>query len=86
MNIHLLSTKESRIEILIISNHIHTELDEQQQERLVQAMTERQVQPGEIIIKEGEQGDYFYAVDQGKFIASKSGAQKFIYDGTGSFG
>jgi cAMP-dependent protein kinase regulator len=49
-------------------------------------MTERQVQPGEIIIKEGEQGDYFYAVDQGKFIASKDGAQKFIYDGTGSFG
>jgi len=49
-------------------------------------MTERRVQPGEVIIKEGEQGDYFYAVDQGKFIASKDGEDKFVYDGTGSFG
>ncbi|KAL4534448.1 hypothetical protein Ndes2437B_g03724 [Nannochloris sp. 'desiccata'] len=62
------------------------ELDEQQQERLVQAMTERRVHPKEVIIKEGEQGDYFYAVDQGKFIASKGGENKFVYDGTGSFG
>ena len=49
-------------------------------------MTERRVQPGEVIINQGEQGDYFYAVDEGKFIAQKDGETKFIYDGSGSFG
>jgi cAMP-dependent protein kinase regulator len=49
-------------------------------------MTERRVSAGEAIIKQGEQGDYFYAIDQGRFIAMKDGEHKFTYDGTGSFG
>ena len=49
-------------------------------------MAERKVTPGEVIIKKGDEGDYFYAIDTGKFVASKNGEQKFIYNGNGSFG
>lgn len=40
---------------------------------------------GEIVIKEGDEGDYFYAIDTGKFVASKNGEQKFVYNGTGKW-
>ena len=49
-------------------------------------MQERRVRPGEVVIREGEQGDYFFALDQGRFIVTKEGQVKFCYEGSGSFG
>lgn len=62
------------------------ELDEKQQQLLIDAMCERSVKAGDIIIQEGQEGDYFYAVERGIFEASKKGEAKFVYEGSGSFG
>ena len=55
-----------------------------ERERLVEAMAERRVVAGEVVIKEGEQGDFFYAIDSGRFVASKNEEVKFVYDGSGT--
>lgn len=36
--------------------------------------------------REGEEGDNFYAIESGTFVATKAGEQKFRYEGKGSFG
>ena len=50
------------------------------------AMAERKVKPGDVVIQEGQEGDFFYAVDTGKFVAIKDGETKFVYDGSGKAG
>lgn len=62
------------------------ELDEETQSQLVAAMERRSVTAGEVIIREGEEGDYFYAVDSGRFVASKGKSTSFDYENGGSFG
>ncbi len=60
-----------------------TELTEAERERLVSAMSERRVNAGEVVIREGEEGDYFFAIDTGRFVVTKGGETKFVYDGSG---
>ena len=49
-------------------------------------MFEKKVQEGEVIIKEGKEGDNFYTIEDGVFIAKKGGKDVFTYQGKGSFG
>ncbi|ETO24150.1 cAMP-dependent protein kinase regulatory subunit, partial [Reticulomyxa filosa] len=53
------------------TNHLFSSADDEQRERmltkLVHLMKPAKVEPGEILIKQGEVGDAFYLVEKGKF-------------------
>ena len=59
------------------------ELDDGQRRRLVDAMFERHCSPGQTLIRQGEEGDFFYVVDHGRFVASQGGRTLFVYEGAG---
>jgi len=46
-------------------------------------MVERRVSAGDVVIKEGDQGDFFYAIENGIFSAKKAGETIFVYNGSG---
>ncbi|ETO14205.1 hypothetical protein RFI_23162 [Reticulomyxa filosa] len=66
----------------------------EQQSALIDAMFEKKVSKGEEVIKQGDNGDYFYVIESGTFEVWKSSDVKrdtsakkvFSYDGKGSFG
>lgn len=65
-------------------------LDSDQMSQVLDAMFEKVVEPGETIIAEGDDGDYFYIIEKGQYDCLKliDGEQKrvFQYDNKGSFG
>eukprot|EP01026_Neomeris_dumetosa_P066715 TRINITY_DN6473_c0_g1_i6.p1 TRINITY_DN6473_c0_g1~~TRINITY_DN6473_c0_g1_i6.p1 ORF type:complete len:336 (-),score=62.15 TRINITY_DN6473_c0_g1_i6:405-1412(-) len=75
-----------RIKEAVKSSFLFSEMDDEQTFDVVQAMEERRVAPGEVIIKEGDNGDNFYVIERGIFHAIKDGAKQFTYDNKGSFG
>lgn len=65
-------------------------LDSEQMSQVLDAMFEKVVEPGEKIIIEGDDGDYFYIIERGQYDCLKliDNEQKrvFQYDNKGSFG
>merc|ERR1712048_211382 len=65
-------------------------LDQDQMSQVLDAMFEKVVEPGENIIVEGDDGDYFYIIEKGQYDCLKliDGEQKkvFQYEDKGSFG
>jgi len=65
-------------------------LDSDQMSQVLDAMFEKVVEPGENIITEGADGDYFYIIERGQYDCLKliDDEQKrvFQYDNKGSFG
>ena len=61
------------------------DLDDNQRERLIDAMEERPVSAGGVVITQGGEGDFFYVVESGRFAAKKGDAVKFVYDGSGEW-
>lgn len=53
---------------------------------IILSMVEKKTVANEVIIREGEDGDNFYVIEQGTYVALKDGEQKFIYDNKGAFG
>ena len=65
---------------------------------MIRALTERPVQAGEYVIRQGDHGDFFYIIDSGRFgvyvrednPSSHSecldGEEKTVFEGSGSFG
>jgi cAMP-dependent protein kinase regulator len=54
-----------RIKACISSNLIFRDLDEEQETGVLNAMHERRVDKGEVVIQQGDTGDYFYVVESG---------------------
>ncbi|KAF9354389.1 hypothetical protein BGX26_007783 [Mortierella sp. AD094] len=80
-----------RIEISISNNFLFKNLDEDQHEDVVNAMTEKRFQRGVNVIEQGAVGDFFYVVEIGTldvFVAKNGNpAEKvFEYGPGGSFG
>ncbi|KAF9109775.1 hypothetical protein BGX27_007221 [Mortierella sp. AM989] len=80
-----------RIEISISNNFLFKNLDEDQHEDVVNAMTEKRFQRGVNVIEQGAVGDFFYVVETGTldvFVAKNGNpAEKvFEYGPGGSFG
>jgi len=65
-------------------------LDEQQLAEVIDAMFEHKVKKEEMVIKQGDDGDYFYVIETGAYSAliNTDAGQKivFSYDGEGNFG
>ncbi|XP_076247359.1 cAMP-dependent protein kinase type II regulatory subunit isoform X2 [Calliopsis andreniformis] len=66
-------------------------LDEEQMADVLDAMFEKSVQPGEFIIRQGDDGDNFYVIEKGRFevyVKDQSGVETMIhtYDNRGAFG
>jgi len=65
-------------------------LDADQFSQILDAMFEKVVEPGDVVIKEGDDGDYFYIIESGKYDIFKiiGGENKHVgqYDNKGSFG
>ncbi|KAL0949667.1 hypothetical protein HGRIS_009705 [Hohenbuehelia grisea] len=54
-----------RIKAAIGDNFIFRDLDEEQETGVLNAMREVRVQPNEVVIRQGDVGDYFYVVESG---------------------
>ncbi|EGI60313.1 cAMP-dependent protein kinase type II regulatory subunit [Acromyrmex echinatior] len=67
-------------------------LDEEQMADVLDAMFEKIVQPGEFIIRQGDDGDNFYVIERGKFevyvkdLATAIENHIHTYDNRGAFG
>jgi cAMP-dependent protein kinase regulator len=57
----------ARIRASIASNVLFRNLDAEQEADVLNAMKEVHVAPGEAVIRQGDQGDYFYVVESGSF-------------------
>lgn len=68
------------------NNFLFKSLDSEQVALVFAGMTERPVAPGEIIIKQGEEGDNFYIVEDGKYSVQVDGKEVVQIGPGGSFG
>ncbi|KAL4421376.1 hypothetical protein ABPG75_010667 [Micractinium tetrahymenae] len=88
-----------KIQGLVRNTLLFRELDDDQQAAIIDAMFERRVDAGEVVIRQGEEADNFYVIEAGRFEATKlpasdnSGApasgppvRVATYEGCGSFG
>ncbi|KAG0173225.1 hypothetical protein DFQ28_011648 [Apophysomyces sp. BC1034] len=57
--------QQARIQSAIETNFLFRNLDENQYKDVINAMTEKVVQPNETVIQQGAIGDYFYIVESG---------------------
>jgi len=73
--------QESTSKIMLLNR-----LDEEQLHHVLDAMEERNVLEGEIVIQQGDDGDNFYIIEKGNYdiIIGQTSVGK--YEGTGSFG
>lgn len=85
-------TDDQRNRLQVVSKKVMllNRLDEDQLTNVLDAMEERQVTSGEVVIQQGDDGDNFYVIDSGNFdiyIDSEKGPQMVgSYDGSGFFG
>lgn len=68
------------------NNFLFKSLDSEQVALVFAGMTERPVAAGEIIIKQGEEGDNFYIVEDGKYSVQVDGREVVQIGPGGSFG
>lgn len=80
----------ARISAAVNHNFLFSGLDESQKKEIFDAMAEVRVTAGEDIIKQGDQGDYFYVLDSGEFDVYVNGVNDnnpvLRYKQGGSFG
>ena len=84
-------TKE-KIRIRLSKSFLFNSLDEKDFEIVIDAMNEVKLTPGECVIKEGDDGDYLYVVENGRLQCSKifkgntEPTNLIVYEPGGAFG
>merc|ERR1711990_1015878 len=61
-------------------------LDQEQLQTILDAMEERNVTEGDVVIQQGDDGDNFYIIEKGNYDIVIGGNRVGAYEGTGSFG
>jgi len=61
-------------------------LDQEQLQTILDAMEERNVTEGDVVIQQGDDGDNFYIIEKGNYDIVIGGNKVGAYEGTGSFG
>jgi len=61
-------------------------LDQEQLQTILDAMEERNVIEGDVVIQQGDDGDNFYIIEKGNYDIVIGGNKVGAYEGTGSFG
>lgn len=56
----------------MLSIDILASMDPYERTQLCDGIKEQKYEPGEFVIKEGEQGDKFYMIEEGELIATKT--------------
>lgn len=83
---------KDKIRARLSKSFLFNSLDEKDFEIVIGAMTEVKLSPGEVVIKEGEDGDYLYVVEKGKLQCSKifpgntEPTNLIVYEPGGAFG
>lgn len=81
---------KTRIAAAMDKSFLFSELDAAQRNTVIDSMSEKRVADGDIVIRQGEAGDYFYVIESGTYDVLKliDGDDKkvFAYDNEGSFG
>lgn len=77
-----------RIEKSVSGNFMFETLDEKQKRDIFDAMFEKTVEKDDVVIKQGDTGDYFYVIDTGEFDVFIDGKEEvvFHYRPGGTFG
>lgn len=77
---------KERIRNAVKENFLFKSLDEKQMVDIVDVMGVKKVEAGDVVITEGENGDFFYVIDEGEFEALVKDVVVLKYPGGGSFG
>lgn len=77
---------KARIKVAMEDCILFDGLDNEQEAEIIDAMFEKKVETDDALIKEGDEGDNFYIIETGTFVASKGGKEVFVYNDKGSFG
>lgn len=84
------SEQKTRVIQCIQNCVLFKHLERESLEKIVEAMVEKSVEPQEIVIKQGDEGNYFYVIDFGVFEAFviENGNEVItnVYENEGSFG
>ncbi|GAA29335.2 cAMP-dependent protein kinase regulator [Clonorchis sinensis] len=80
------AAQRQRINEAIQSIFIFRSLDETQLNKVVDAMQEVPVQKDQVIIRQGEDGEYFYIIESGSYDVFVEGEPAGNYNGAGYFG
>ncbi|XP_076311807.1 cAMP-dependent protein kinase type II regulatory subunit-like isoform X2 [Tachypleus tridentatus] len=83
--------QRQRLEESVQNILLFRSLDEQQMRKVLDAMFEKKVEPGQVVIKQGDDGDYFYVIQNGVYsiyVTTEEEDRKMIgtYENSGSFG
>ncbi|XP_022245825.1 cAMP-dependent protein kinase type II regulatory subunit-like isoform X2 [Limulus polyphemus] len=83
--------QRQRLEESVQNILLFRSLDEQQMRKVLDAMFEKKVEPGQVVIKQGDDGDYFYVIQNGIYsiyVSTEEENRKMIgtYENSGSFG
>jgi len=76
----------ARLVEILSGNFLFTHLDALVLERVVDAFQKVLVADKEVLIEQGDDGDYFYVVDSGSFTVLKSGSKVLTVPSGGYFG
>ncbi|KAG1467412.1 hypothetical protein G6F56_004428 [Rhizopus delemar] len=79
-------SQAERIKVSIGHNFLFRNLDEEQYHDIVNAMSEKRLESGSVVIEQGAVGDYFYVVESGTLDCFISGNKVTSYEAGGSFG
>ena len=73
----------ARIQRAVKANFLFQHLNETQNKQVLDVMKKQPVKAGDVIIKEGDEGDWFYVVDDGEYTVSIKGAEILKYSTAG---
>ncbi|KAJ3064622.1 cAMP-dependent protein kinase type II-beta regulatory subunit [Podochytrium sp. JEL0797] len=86
--IHIPKTLDqtTRITTKLHNNILFRACDEDQLTNIIHAMSEKKVLPGEAVITQGAEGDFFYVIEHGEYDILVNNHKVHFYKDEGSFG